>query len=282
MHYHVLNNSIVLNYLGKTVVVSKEDSRYEPVLQCIRENRLDDIPPVAEIEKAFEGTGMELRDGILYTQDQPIPPELNARILQYKEQGIPYDSLLLFWENLKLNPSYNARLMLFNFLTHNGHPLTEDGCFIAYRGVTTDFKDVHIGKFNNAVGAVCEMARELVDDNPNNTCSSGLHVACFDYAKGFGAQLIEVKVNPRDVVAVPTDYNGTKMRTCRFEVVAVGENLRTEALYGHAPSENTLSDEDEDENLDDENQEEFECNNCGADREYSHKFCPECGSEYDV
>lgn len=43
---------------------------------------------------------------------------------------------------------------------------------------------------------------------------------------------MEVKVNPADVVAVPTDYNGTKMRTCRFEVVAECANIRTEVLVG--------------------------------------------------
>jgi len=270
MHYHVLNNSIVLNYLGKTVVVSKEDARYEPVLEAIKLGDLNSIPAIVEIERGFDGNGLELKDGILHAQGQPIPTELNARILQYKEQGIPYESLLKFWENLKQNPSFNSRLQLFKFLEHNGHPLTDDGGFIAYRGVTEDFKDVHTGKFDNSVGAVCEMPRDAVDDNPNNTCSHGLHVACYDYAKGFGKQLVEVKVNPRDVVAVPTDYNGTKMRVCRFEVVAVGENLRTETLYGYEKTE-TEEVDDADEH------DESVCPSCGAEKDVFHNYCPECG-----
>jgi hypothetical protein len=40
------------------------------------------------------------------------------------------------------------------------------------------------------------------------------------------------KVNPADVVCVPVDYNGTKMRTCRFQVIqevsaAATDDLRT-------------------------------------------------------
>src|ERR1700687_2667294 len=275
MNYHVLNSSIVLNYLGKTVVVSKDDTeRYEGVLACIRENRLDDIPAVVEIERGFEGTGLELKDGLLYENDIPMPSELNDRILAYKDQGLPFDSLLKFWENLKLNPSYNSKQMLYKFLEHNGHPFTEDVCFIAYRGVTADFKDRHTGKFDNSVGAVCEEDRALVDDNPNNTCSRGLHVACFDYARGFGAQLIEVKFNPKDVVAVPTGYNGTKMRVCKFEVVAVGENLRNEVLYGN-PSP-----------MEDETEEEFEkehgendCSFCGEEDGQLYNYCPHCGEQ---
>jgi hypothetical protein len=75
------------------------------------------------------------------------------------------------------------------------------------------------------------MPREEVDEDPNRTCSTGLHVACFDYAKDFGERLIEVKVNPRDVVAVPVDYNGTKLRCCQFEVIREGKVILTQPLY---------------------------------------------------
>lgn len=219
VNFHVLKESIVLNYDGKTHVIAKGDDRYEGVLACIRSNDLVGIPAIVEIERGFNGSGLELKDGLVYAEGTPIPTELNNRILAYKEAKIPYDSLLKFWDRLKKNPSFNARLMLFKFLEHNGIAFTQDGHFIAYRGVTEDFKDCHTQSFDNKPGSICHMDRSLVDDNPNNTCSTGLHVACFSYAKGFGAKLVEVKVDPADVVAVPTDYDNTKMRVCRFEVI---------------------------------------------------------------
>lgn len=278
VNYHALNDSIVLNYNGKTVVVAKGDSRYEAVLQAIRDHALDDIPAIVEIERGFEGSGLELRDGILYENDVAIPTELNGRILKYKEAQLPYDSLLRFWDNLKKNPSFNARKMLFAFLENNGHPLTEDGCFIAYRGVTEDFKDLHTGTFDNKPGNKCEMARDLVDDNPNNTCSAGLHVACFEYAKGFGPRLVEVKVNPEDVVAVPTDYNGTKMRTCKFEVVQECANIRTELLYGKAdPVVSEANEEEYEEEEADEN--EDRCCTESRENDGFANFCSDCGAD---
>ena len=64
------------------------------------------------------------------------------------------------------------------------------------------------------------MPRQAVDDNPNNTCSHGLHVCSYEYLKNFtGERLVVCKVNPRDVVSIPTDYNHTKMRVCRYEVI---------------------------------------------------------------
>lgn len=241
LNYHVLNDSIVLNYEGKTKTIAKGDERYEPVLNAIRSDKLADIPGIVEIERRYNGQGIELKDGLLVANNEPLPSELESRILKYKEQSLPYDSLLKFWENLKKNPSFNARKMLFKFLEHNGIPLTQDGHFIAYRGVTEDFKDRHTNTFDNKPGSVCEMPREQVDDNPNNTCSSGLHVACFEYAKGFATKLVEVKVNPADVVCVPVDYDGTKMRTCKFEVVQECKEINTE-LVKELPS-----DEEEDE-----------------------------------
>jgi hypothetical protein len=289
VNYHLLNNSVVLNFYGKTIAVSKDDSRYNAVLECIKNKDLESIPGIVDTEKAFEGTGIELRDGLLYAGSEPMPSELNARILNHKALGLPYDSLLKFWENLRLNPSYNARQQLFAFLSHNGHPLTEDGYFIAYRGVREDFKDVHTGTFDNKVGSVCEMPREHVDDNPNNTCSRGLHVACYEYAKGFGVKLVEVKVNPRDVVAVPVDYNGTKMRTCRFEVVALGEKLRDEAVYGKSatsaevtvkPVEISLKGYPDNSEGEDDESDENHCSECESERDPWHSFCPECGHEF--
>jgi len=231
MNYHILNDSIVLNYDGKTISISHGDERYKKVIECIKTDKLDDIPTIVDYEKYFEEQGLTLVDGLLHVEGIAMPHQLSKRILEFKEKEIPYKYLLKFWSNLKLNPSFNARQMLFDFLEHNGHPLTTDGCFIAYRGVTEDFKDQHSGKFDNSPGNTCEMRRELVDDNPNNTCSSGLHVACYDYASGFGSKKIEVKVHPKDVVCVPADYSGTKMRVCKFTVVQECEGMREEAIY---------------------------------------------------
>jgi hypothetical protein len=83
------------------------------------------------------------------------------------------------------------------------------------------------------------MDRSKVDDDPNNTCSKGLHVASLPYLQHYpGSVTVLVKVNPANVVSIPTDYNNSKMRVCEYEVFAVHdkgvhEEATTSSLYGY-------------------------------------------------
>lgn len=280
VNYHILNNSIVLNFEGRTEIISEDDKRYGKVLSLIRSGNLSDIPAAVALDIAFEGSGLELRDGKLWDGATALPEALTARILKFKDLDLPYGPLLAFWENLKKNPSFRSRQMLYKFLEHNGHPLTEDGMFIAYRGVTKDFKDEFTKTFDNSVGKICEMPRSEVNDDPNVTCSSGLHVATHHYAKGFGARVVEVKVNPMDVVAVPVDYDGTKMRVCKFEVVQECVEMRKEEVYNNPNSVHQEEEEyTEDNDLDEEDSED-NCSECDEPRDAFDNFCSNCGHEF--
>src|SRR5690606_34879601 len=65
--------------------------------------------------------------------------------------------------------------------------------------------------------------RNQVDDNPEHTCSKGLHVAGWNYAAGtaYGgaSRYLMIKVSPEHVVSVPVDYDFQKMRVCQYEVI---------------------------------------------------------------
>jgi hypothetical protein len=122
------------------------------------------------------------------------------------------------------NPSYRAVQELYEFLEVGGVPLTEDGCFVVYKKVRENFKDIHSGTFDNSVGAIPNMPRNAVDEDSSRTCSAGLHVCSFGYLAHFGSsannRVVACKVNPKDVVSIPKDYGNTKMRVCRYEVIA--------------------------------------------------------------
>ena len=274
INYVILSGSLVVNFNGETYNIASSDGRYQLILDAIKQNRLADIPALTDTTKALRDAGVDVRDGVVFMDNEALPDQLSDRILTFFHEGLPFEPLIKFWRKLKNNPSFNSRMQLFKFLEHNGHPITTEGNFIAYRSVTKDFKDHHTKSMDNSIGNVVEVNRSQVDDNPNNTCSHGLHVACLSYAESFGSDrvLVDVEVDPSDVVAVPTDYNGTKMRVCKFKVVALSNGLRKETLAKSSY-------------IDDVDFEEFEFDEddscCSRASDEGFNFCPECGTELD-
>jgi hypothetical protein len=127
-----------------------------------------------------------------------------------------------FMHNLMKNPSKRSVDELYGFLEKNNLPLTPDGHFLAYKKVRRDFKDIHSGTMDNSPGTIVEMERNQVDDNKDQTCSTGLHFCGLSYLDHFGgsdSRVVIVKIDPADVVSIPSDYNGAKGRACRYEVI---------------------------------------------------------------
>jgi len=223
-NFHILNNSLILSFTGKSpITLRSSDGRYSEILKAIKENRTQDIEKILGQSSDNKPSGLEFKSGGVYLDGSPLPESLAQRFMEYKEMNIPFDALILFWNKLKKNPNRNSVEMLYEFLQHNGHPITRGGNFIAYRKVRKKdgkYVDVHTGTMDNSPGSVPEMPRNQVDSDPNQTCSTGLHVAAWSYLSSFGGDVImEVEVDPRDVVCVPIDYQGTKMRVSRFRVI---------------------------------------------------------------
>jgi len=268
MNYIILPQSLILNHEGKTTTINKADGRYDQVIQKIKEGKLDEIIPLLSIADSLSERGFQVVDGIVHVDGDALPDSLSARVLDFFNNNLPFEPLLKFWAKLKTNPSFNSRQMLYKFLEHNGHPITSEGNFIAYRAVRNDFLDKHTGKMDNSVGNIVEINRSKVDDNPNNTCSHGLHVATLCYAQSFASgddKLLDVEVSPSDVVAVPTDYNGTKMRVCRFKVVAESQGLIDKPLVSSSYELPEIEFEDD------------ECPSCGEGGVSDFSYCPNCG-----
>ena len=129
------------------------------------------------------------------------------------------------------NPSKRAVDELYGFLEKNDLPITPDGQFLAYKKVRHDFKDCHTGTMDNSPGQVVSMERNQVCEDKDLTCSYGLHFCGMSYLRHFGGdKTVIVKINPRDVVSIPSDYNEAKGRACRYEVIAEMEGEPEEAF----------------------------------------------------
>ena len=267
INIHVMTSSLIVIH-NDTTVIQSSDPRYAEILKTLSsgmdEEALKDIlffndtepkqvPPSADdyfaslaggcpfepdvifpiSRKDIEGDRLEvdLKNGKLLIDKNEMPEALQKKFLDLKRRHKPRSYLIKFWDKLQSNPSQNSIKMLYKFLEHNGHPIMADGNFIAYKAVTMDLMDHHTKTNKHKIGCVVKMDRKDVNADPHALCSAGLHIASWEYLKDFNSdcsRYLEVLVDPKDVVAVPNDYNGTKCRVSRYKVYREVTKERTE------------------------------------------------------
>lgn len=215
--------NIVLYVNGAPVIVDSSHVNYKIVKEAILAGDWDTVKEMATVKaavkKASNGRVSVSEDEVLF-DGKIVHNALSRRMIQMFSEGFPIAHFCKFMENLDANPSYRARNELYGFLEACDLPITDDGCFLAYKKIRSDWKDVYTGTIDNSIGAKPTMNRRDVNEDPNQTCSAGLHVCSYSYLKSYsGERIVAVKVNPADVVAVPIDYNNAKMRVSQYEVV---------------------------------------------------------------
>lgn len=143
------------------------------------------------------------------------------RMLEMVREGGDVSSYGLFMNNVMDNPAAYTHDELYEWMEKAKMPITPDGCFLAFKKIRADYTDCHTGKFDHSLGTIVEMDRKRCDPNRNNHCSTGFHFCSVGYLSSFGGQrVVVVKINPKDVTSIPSDYQFTKGRTCRYEVIA--------------------------------------------------------------
>ncbi len=216
------NESITVVWEGKPHVVQKGAPQFAALRKAIISEDWDAVPKCLTVAKSLQEWAkgkFTVQGNVFSYEGRPMPANLNERVLAMATKNLDPTPVLNFWERLSKNPSYRSVEQLWEFLQHKGIPLTEDGCFLAYKGVRTDFKDQHSGTFDNSPGAKNEMPRNQISDDPRVECHEGFHVGALEYAKSFASRVVVCKVDPENVVSVPYDHSAQKMRVCKYEVI---------------------------------------------------------------
>lgn len=172
-----------------------------------------------------------------------------ARVLEVFNNGADVEPLNRFLEKAEANPYSDAAATdLFEFLAVNGHPLTTDGDFLAFKIVRDDLFDYHSGTVHHEVGSIIALDPKQVDFNRNNTCSRGLHFCSRDYLPQYGGffgskndcALLILKINPGNVAAFPRDYKNAKGRAVQYQVLARMPNDRYHHIVEYLLSQNVV------------------------------------------
>ena len=229
MNYIVSGNGTITVVIdNQSFTVGYDHPNYMAIKECIVNNDAENIIELIDIPSAIEDYAegkVTVIDGVLRYDGEEIHNSLTERIMGMMRNGFPFEPMVKFLANVLENHSNRAVQELYTFLEHKNLPITEDGCFLAYKAVTSDYKDKWSRTIDNSVGETVSMQRRKVNDNCSVGCSDGLHCGALEYVEGYraehaGDRVGIVKVNPKDVVSVPTDCECQKVRTCEYQVIA--------------------------------------------------------------
>jgi len=235
---------------SEPLVASKSgNSRFDTIVAALRsngifeENEIRDLFSVAQaVAEKFESISdrVIVSGGTVLFDGAAVDNSLTKQIVRFLDEGNDFQPLVNFLEKVQDNPNEHSRTQLFDWLDQRDFTIDWTGNIVAYKGVAGsegDYKSIssgsepvfvevggetvrHNGRIPNPVGSIISMDRNLVQHDPSVGCHVGLHVGTYDYAKSFShGTVLEVHVNPRDVVSVPTECDWAKVRTCRYEVV---------------------------------------------------------------
>jgi len=211
--YSVANDSPIFDEVSDLVYNDGSEDDVLAVLQRV-ENKLKG--GLRLTHAVTYDNGVVLRNGVVlhnYAVD---------RLIDLIERGLDVSPLANFLDRLQKNTSNRVVENLYAFLEHGNVPLTPSGNFVVYKAVRKDFMDIYSGTKRNMIGDEVSMERNQVDEDQDRTCSHGLHVCSFDYLPHFAhadGHVMICEVDPADVVAIPRDYDNTKMRVSRYKVI---------------------------------------------------------------
>ena len=240
------NLGVTLFKDGKHCTVSNTHVNFDKILDALKARRFDDLEDLMSITATVNKIGASAKkisngstkkvarkvfvehghikyldkNGVTSTLQGPLVDRLMNVIGRPGSEKFA-DALLSFLDNIQANEA--IRDELYQWLMAGKAPITYDGCFLAFKKVRHDFKDIYTGLMDNSPGKVVRVNPKNVDPNRYNTCSYGLHFAALDYLQHYGSasssKIVIVKVNPRHVHAIPVDYSYQKGRASEYFVV---------------------------------------------------------------
>lgn len=137
-----------------------------------------------------------IRNGKVRFKNKVITNDLTKRLLHLHDTNEDVGPLTKFLENTQMNPALGVLDSFFIFLKRAGMPITQDGHFIAYKIVDAEL-------LSSSIGKICENKAGSLDFYASPYFPEGIK----------SSERIQVlKINPKDVVFMPTSEKGNCSR----------------------------------------------------------------------
>lgn len=221
-------------YIVKSITTPGSDFTTNQVRALMGISKKNEVNELIRRSREKYGVTINQEDGSVTLPSGAVLPDAFRRMITSVTDEKDIQAVLAFGEKLVANPLAHARDSLIEWITRNPSlAITRDGDVIGYRGLREDYTSIHSGygivngvhytdaHLDNSPGNVIEFPREMIDHNPDNFCSVGLHVGTWDFASSFTrGPIVIVTFSPADVVSPPRDAEQEKIRVSSMTVRA--------------------------------------------------------------
>ena len=215
--YVLKDNFLQVALPGKAFTLNASHPTFARLKNALKKKQWKKVPGLVNLAETivhYAHGQVEVDNGVVRYKGRVVQSSLTERILKMAETDKPVIHMVKFMDNLYQNPSESAVRSFYDWLINNELPITDDGCFLAYKSVNKNFKDTHTDTIDNSPGTVISMSRKVVDTDYNHQCSTGFHICSKQYGL-YGERVLAVKVNPKHILSAVSG----KMRVTHYEVL---------------------------------------------------------------
>lgn len=221
---HIISNSgVTVVFDDGPKMLHKNAPGYQEAIEAIKLNNITKLRELMDPKWAImRYSNNELSfetDGSISFEGLRLGTKFTSLLKSSMSRHLPWHVLAKFLTNCLANPSLRAQKEVEHMLEHDGLPITEDGCFLAYKLATVDNLDSDTGLFDCSIGKVVEMPRDRIIKNVRRGAERGFSAGGKPYLNtAFAGKVIIVKINPADLVGIYT-LPYTEAVVCKFTVL---------------------------------------------------------------
>lgn len=225
---HILTGqSLTVLLDGRSIAIPRSHVQFDQIVENLDdEDAIRGLIDVKQTVSNWSQGAITIDDRVLSYGGKELNTTLTRKIIDFIRDGDERLArpLLNFLDKVMDNPSNRALEGLYDWVAASEMPIHEDGDILAWKIVNGEFLDYFTKSFDHSPGNIVEQPRNFCDEDPDRTCSHGIHFCSFKYLPQYyreddSRKIMLVKINPRDVVAIPREYQTAKGRCCRMEVI---------------------------------------------------------------
>jgi hypothetical protein len=217
---------------GKPLTIDKTHKNFEKIQASLESKDWQAVLDFIDMKNTlsrYSNGRVTVENGKVTLDGETVAGKVVQRLvnLLLEENLEALEGLSNFLNKCDENPDHRVVSRIYDFIAHNDLRLDKEGYVLAYKVVKNNYFDKYTGKMDNSPGKLVQMKRNKVNPLDHETCSFGLHVAAKAYIPQYGSpslgtggdRVLLCRVNPKDFVSIPTDYNSMKARVCEYLVL---------------------------------------------------------------